>query len=95
MSKIIKNCLSCTYFGSDDSGDDWGSNPFPVCEKDIGKDNLKSFPFKTEQSCFVWDFWAVCEQDEEIGELFYKDNKDLKMDNWESWKRFREKYKDV
>ena len=89
-----KNCYFCHNLGSDDCGDDYGSNPFPVCEVMPGRDNLKSFPFKKEQKCHVPDFWLVMDVDKEIQDLFHqnKDHEFSDMDNWESVKLFKEKY---
>jgi len=90
--KIKMNCENCGHLSSDDSGDDWGSNPFPVCDKDLSKTYLKSFPFKKEQECCVLDFWAVLEKDKKMKALFDKDNHDLQITDLESYKMFKKKY---
>jgi hypothetical protein len=91
--KYNKNCFFCNGLGSDDSGDDYGSNPFPVCNIYPWKDNLKSFPFKKEQKCHIPNFWAVLEVDKEMIELYDKDDKENPVKEWECTKLFEKRYK--
>jgi hypothetical protein len=55
------NCRTCAYLGNEcnDSSDYSYGNSWPVCEKEEnwGYNNLKSFPFQKEMSCWVPDFW--------------------------------------
>lgn len=53
------NCSTCAYLGSDDDGGEPEySVSWPVCEKFDHYQYLKPFPFKTEQKCWVPEFWA-------------------------------------
>ena len=97
QKEYVKNCYFCFHLGSDDAGDDWGSNPFPICEKVLGRDNLKSFPFKKIQACHSPDFWKIMEVDKQLSALHSEDminETDLLSDtgNSKAWKYFKEKY---
>lgn len=52
------NCETCMYFSYDGDGYEYNSE-YPVCnnEKRRHVENLKSFPFKTEQQCWNPNFW--------------------------------------
>lgn len=50
------NCDTCTHFGSDGDGPEYNGS-WPVCDKDLPKTFLKSFPFKKEQECWEPNFW--------------------------------------
>ena len=57
MSEELKpECVNCTFCSDVSEGYEYGQpNPIYACEKE-GKEfvsNLKSFPFKKEQPCFV------------------------------------------
>ena len=54
----IANCETCMWLGDGGDGLEYNSS-FPICEnsKRKGADNLKSFPFKAEQKCWVPHFW--------------------------------------
>jgi len=97
MNEIKRNCYFCIYFDSDDSGDDWGSGAFPICNIDDDKIENEDFPFTAEQKCldcFQYDFWAVCDADEEIQKLFFEDDHDEPMEKWDSYKLFLKKYQE-
>ena len=52
------NCETCHFLGGDGDGYEYNGT-WPVCcnLKRKGVDNLTSFPFKTEQKCWVPEFW--------------------------------------
>ena len=52
-------CSACAYLGDD--SDDPYSGPCHICEnpKKRGVDNLKSFPFKKDMSCWKPEFWCT------------------------------------
>ena len=85
-----RNCRFCVHLGSDDGGSDYPSHSWPICTvnglDENPRANLKSFPFKKEQSCHVPDFWLVLEADAELKALFDGNNLDVVH------KRFEEKY---
>jgi hypothetical protein len=50
-------CVTCFHLGSEDSGGDYPEHIWSTCEKIDKYNNLKSFPFKKEMSCWEPDFW--------------------------------------
>jgi hypothetical protein len=55
----IANCHTCMYQGSDDDGAEMCPVSWPICNKFPRYENLKSFPFKKEMSCWEPDFWRL------------------------------------
>ena len=55
----IANCSTCTYLGSDGDGYEYNGT-WPVCDNKSRQhvNNLKSFPFKSEQKCWMSNFWS-------------------------------------
>lgn len=54
----IANCETCANIGSeDDGGEPEYAKSWPVCRKFKHYENLKTFPFKTEQKCWEPEFW--------------------------------------
>lgn len=52
------NCLSCENLGSEDDGGEPGSAiSWAICREHPSHHNLKSFPFKTEMTCWRPEFW--------------------------------------
>lgn len=52
------NCETCAYLGSDGDGYEYNGT-WPVCDnpKRQHVNNLRSFPFKAEQKCWLPNFW--------------------------------------
>lgn len=52
------NCSTCAYLGSEsDGGEPEYSQSWSVCRQFPRYEFLKPFPFKTEQKCWVPEFW--------------------------------------
>lgn len=50
-------CVSCAYYGEEWDGDYGQYFCGSTCDIRPSVSNLKSFPFKKPQPCFVLDFW--------------------------------------
>jgi len=91
MNDYIKNCLFCVYH-ENEYGLDTGNVDY--CAKNTGKDNLKSFPFKTPQKCHHPDFWKVLQVDSDLQNVYYMENADEKKDiqRTKTYHKFISKY---
>lgn len=89
----FKNCRNCAHLGSDDSGGDFSSYSWPVCNLEKTKANLKSFPFLKEQDCHAPEFWRYMDIDEELSDMWREESKESDFVHpIKTLARFREKY---
>ena len=51
------SCASCRHLGSDGDGDEVNYRSWPVCDKVPRFNNLLSFPFRKEMTCWRPNFW--------------------------------------
>lgn len=81
------SCQTCPYIDDVSDGWEYGQEPYYVCShpKHKHKSNLKGFPFKTDQICWVPQFWASkfsgmirTGEDEEINDLYRQFNEAVK-----------------
>ena len=75
---VLASCLNCNWLSDASDGPEYSNYPWYVCEK-TGREfvsNLKTFPFKTGQSCcelsiaftLDWEAEAKKEINDEIGD---------------------------
>lgn len=91
MSKIIRNCKNCDFFGSEGDGPEYNGS-WPVCNLTYCNENIENeeddntnkvgFPFETEQACHVPAFWQYVALDEELSEMIEKEISETSNDKF-------------
>ena len=90
--EFIKNCLNCARLNVEYPYEMTTYGAFNYCEESKGKDNLKSFPFKSEQKCNTPNFWAILEIDEALSKIYDEEMKHDDMETPRAIKYFKDNY---
>lgn len=91
-----RKCTECTYYFEEHEGEYGGWLADYGCEKK-GQEhysNLKSFPFKNKQPCFIPEFW-LSEYSEEFGkdsDLIDPNGCEFSLDNSKTFQKWKAKY---
>ena len=75
LGGIAKSCENCQHIYDDSDSPEYGP-PWFRCEKKPHMENLKGFPFKTEQTCFEPHWSLLVDWDAEAKKLNMPPNAD-------------------